>query len=176
MLAAEATQVQGELPTELGDARTRWFSDRGSVVEDGDERLVFVGGSLIRKFDVRDSPARNVLLVNLLANKAQHIGRLARAVGMGESTLYSIRARYEREGLEAIVRVNKSPIYRPKLNARQRRNIEAMFDRGRGVADVLKHVEKNYGSKRTTVYTIRRASTRASARRHGPPGLHPPSR
>jgi transposase len=156
MLSAEPQVVQRELPIRLPDSatRTRWFSDRGSVVEDGNERLVFVGGVLIGRFDVGDVGARNVLLVNLTANEGQRGGRLANAFGVHENTVRNIKKRYADGGIEALVRIPKPQGRRPTLNSRQRRLLERMFERGMSVSDVVPHADARYGVKRTTVYKI----------------------
>ncbi len=155
MLDADATvPLLVELPRVPGTPTTKWFSDRGCVIEDGDERQVFVGGVLVGRFEVGDTVVRNVLLVNLASNEGQHQGRLARAFSIGDSTLGDIRRRYARGGLDAVVRVRKSTGRRPKLNERQRRSLERQFDKGKQVPDLIKYAEQRYGVKRTTLYRL----------------------
>jgi len=143
-----------ELPPPDAGPRTRWFSERGCVVEDGDEREVFVGGVLVGRFELGDTPSRNVLLVNLASNERQHLGRLAKAFSISDSTLGDIRRKYAEGGLKAIVRVWRSPGRKPKLTNRQRRSIEREFDKGKRVPQVLELAERKYGAKRTTVYKL----------------------
>lgn len=143
-----------ELPGTSQAAGTKWFSEIGCVVKDGDDRQVFVGGMLVGRFEVGDTAARNVLLINLAFDRRQHLGRLARAFEIGESTLGEIRRRYAQGGLDEIARVYKPGGKKPKLGARQRRALERRFEQGKRVPELLEYAERKYGVKRTTLYAL----------------------
>ncbi|NJM55157.1 MAG: hypothetical protein HC841_03865 [Verrucomicrobiae bacterium] len=150
----EAPLFTGLERTQVGP-RTRWFSDRGCIVEDGDERQVFVGGVLVGSFEVGDGFARDVLLVNLLSNGGQHVGRLARAFEIAESTVGYVRRRHAEGGLQALVRrPSKPPISKPRLGPKQCRSLERQFEKGKRVSDVLEYADLKLGIKRSTVYGI----------------------
>lgn len=152
--AGTTTPLLAELPGTSKEPGTTWFSEVGCVVEDGDERQVFVGGVMVGCFEVGDTAARNVLLVNLGSNRRQHLGRLARAFGIAESTLGYIRRRYAKGGLEAVIHVYKPGGKKSKLGARQRRALERRFEQGKGVPELLEYAERKYGVKRTTLYAV----------------------
>ena len=97
---------------------------------------------------------RNVLLINLASERRQHLGRLAKAFGIGESTLGELRRRHAKGGLEAVTRVYKPGGKKPKLGARQRRALERRFEQGKRVPELLEYAERKYGVKRTTLYAV----------------------
>jgi hypothetical protein len=59
--------------------RTRYFSARGCVIVDEDQRHVVVGGMLVGSFHVDDLAGRNVILVGLARDPRVHLERLAGA-------------------------------------------------------------------------------------------------
>lgn len=135
----------------------RWFSSRSCVVHRGDERDVFVGGTLIGTFRVGDDGHRNAILIGLLSDKATRVGKLAAAFGLVPETLRVLRRLHEKEGLGAVVarkRGGSQSKVTPKLRAR----LHAMFDAGLGATAVHRKLRGRL-SLRTVTYA--RAAWRA---------------
>ena len=152
---SEATPLFTGLEQAQEKPRTRWFSDRGCLVEDGDERHVFVSGVLVSSFEVGDGFARDVVMVGLLAGGGQHVGRLARAFGVTETTVFNVRRKHAEGGLQALIRKRPTPPRKqPKLAPQQRRTLERHFDKGKRVSEVLEYAEQKFGIKRSTVYGV----------------------
>ncbi|MBX3214919.1 MAG: hypothetical protein KF850_22995 [Labilithrix sp.] len=112
-----------------------WFSSIGCVVHRGDERDVFVGGTLIGSFHVGDDGHRNVLLVGLMADKAARVGRLAAAFDLVPETLRVLRKVHEDEGLAAVV-ARKHGGSDSKVTPKLRARMYAMFAAGLGASAV----------------------------------------
>ncbi len=90
---ATAAPQSAWIPLVREDPTTKWFASNGCVIEDGDDRQVFVGGTLVGRFKVGDTGARNMLLVNLALDERQRLGRLASAFRISNS-----RTRWARGG------------------------------------------------------------------------------
>ena len=140
------------------------------MVEDGDERLVFVGGTLVSRFEESDVAARGLVIVGLAENPRQHIGRLARAFGVCDDTVRNLQKRYAQGGAAALVpKPRHPPRSKPRMNARQRREVERLFERGKRPFEVVAQVHEKFGVKRDVVYVIwnewraRKASDAAAA-------------
>jgi hypothetical protein len=131
-------------------ANERWFSSRGCVVHRGDERDVFVGGTLIGTFRVGDDGHRNAILIGLLADEAARVGRIAAAFDLVPETLRLLRKVHAEEGLGAVVarkRGGSESKVTPKLRAR----IYAMFEAGLGASAVQRKLRGKL-SLRTVSY------------------------
>ena len=59
-----------------------WFSRGGVVVETGEGREVFVGGTLIGRFGPRDRAKRNAILMGLCGDPRIHLGKVSEAFGL----------------------------------------------------------------------------------------------
>ena len=147
----------------VADPAMRWFSRNGCVLQDGEERLVFVGGTLVARFDESDAVARRLVLVGLAENKDQHIGRLAQAFGVCDDTVRNLQKRYAEGGAARLVPApNKPPRAKPRLNRRQKRDVERLFERGKRPFQVIGQVEAKYRARARTPTSYAR-STRGSA-------------
>jgi transposase len=136
------------------DRSSTWFSENGCVVREGNERLVFIGGTLVSRFEVDEVVLRNVMLVELAENGG-HIGKLARAFEVCEQTVRNLRRKFRLGGVEALVpQPKRPPRAKPRLNGRQRRGVERLFEGGKRPSEVVAEVEAKYGVKRSTVYAI----------------------
>ena len=135
-------------------ART-WFSRIGCVVREGEERLVFVGGTLVARFDESDVVARSLVIVGLAEDGQQHIGKLAAAFSVCDDTVRNLQKRYAKGGAAGLVPAPRHiPHAKPKLNGRQRRDVERLFERGKRPFEVVAQVEAKYGVKRSVVYAM----------------------
>ena len=137
----------------------RWFSSTGCVVHRGEERDVFVGGTLIGTFGLGDDGARNAILIGLMADEALRVGKVAAAFGLVPETLRLLRKLHEEKGLGAVVtrkRGGSESKVTPKLRAR----MYAMFEAGLGASAVHSKLRERL-SHRTVSYA--QAAWRASA-------------
>jgi hypothetical protein len=156
MLTTETTSPMLPGLDSVPDHTTRWFSEIGCVVQEGEEWRVFVAGTLVVRFDSDDVLARDIVLVGL-ADCGGHIGKLARAFGVCEQTVRNLRRRHARGGAAALVRKrSRPPRSKPKLNGRQRRVVERKFELGKRPSDIVQWADAEYGIKRSTVYAIHR--------------------
>lgn len=149
----------------------RWFSSRGCVVHRGDERDVFVGGTLIGTFRVGDDGQRNAILIGLLSDRAVRVGKLATAFGLVPETLRLLRKVHEREGLGAVVarkRGGSESKVTPKIRAR----LHTMFEAGLGAAAAQRKLRGQL-SLRTVTYA--RAAWRAETATVQPPVAESPT-
>jgi hypothetical protein len=141
----------------------RWFSSRGCVVHRGDERDVFVGGTLIGRFRLGDDGRRNAILIGLLSDKAARVGKLAAAFGLVPETLRLLRKVHEKEGLGAVV-ARKHGGSESKITPKLRARLHAMFEAGLGATAVQRELRGRL-SLRTVTYaqTAWRAKTAAAS-------------
>ena len=128
----------------------RWFSSRGCVVHRGDERDVFVGGTLIGTFRIGDDGHRNAILIGLLSDKAVRVGKLAAAFGLVPETLRLLRKVHEKEGLGAVV-ARKHGGSESKVTPKLRARLHAMFEAGLGATAVQRELRGRL-SLRTVTY------------------------
>jgi len=137
----------------------RWFSSTGCVVHRGEERDVFVGGTLIGSFCMGDDGDRNAILIGLMADEAVRVGKVAAAFGLVPETLRLLRKLHEEEGLGAVVarrRGGSESKVTPKLRAR----MYSMFEAGLGASAVHRKLRGRL-SHRTVSYA--QAAWRAGA-------------
>jgi hypothetical protein len=137
-----------------GDPRIRWFSDIGCVQWQDDQAEVFVGGTLVGRFDRGDLGARNVILVGLASGTKVHLGKLALAFRMAFETLRLVRRQYEAEGLEAVLRRTRGK-RKGRLSSKQLKAIEAAFDQGKSVRQVEAEVGRRYKVHKSTIGKLR---------------------
>ena len=135
------TEAMGQrrLPETDHPGRIRWFSDVGSVVDHGDRREVFVGGMLIGSFTREDVTGRNVLLVTLAGAPGTHLGKLAKAFGLSSDRVRELRRLYEAKGMAALVSPSRNG-RPPKVTAKKRAALEALFEGGATIAEAHKKV------------------------------------
>lgn len=119
--------------------RTRYFSKTGCVVEYPERRDVFVGGSLIGMFTPEDRPMRNTLLVAAARSEGAVLGKLAEAFGVSVGTLFSVRRRFERGGLQAIVKSGGKP---RKLTPKLVEQLSKLFEQGLTIDEAHKRIRK----------------------------------
>lgn len=125
----------------------RWFSSRGCVVHRGNERDVFVGGTLIGTFRIGDDGHRNAILIGLLADKAARVGKFASAFGLVPETLRVLRKVHEKEGLGAVV-ARKHGGSKSKITPKLRARMGAMFEAGLGATAVQRKLRGQLRSAR----------------------------
>jgi len=76
---------------------TKWFSAMGCVVNDGEERAVYVGGTLLGKFEARDHLNRDVYMGLVLQSDVK-VPDVAAAFEVSRKTAQRARVRFREEG------------------------------------------------------------------------------
>lgn len=127
-----------------------WFSSRRCVVHRGDERDVFVAGTLIGSFRLGDR--RNAILIGLLSDNAVRVGKLAAAFGLVPETLRLLRKVHEKEGFGAVV-AREYGGSESKITPRLRARLHAMFEAGLGATAVQRELRGRL-SLRTVTYAL----------------------
>lgn len=134
---------------------TRWFSSMGGVVVDGDQLLVYVGDTLIGQIARDDIVERDLLLTTLAQGARIHLGRLAEAFGISAEMLRRIRRTRQEAGIAALVA--RSPRgAKPRFDAKQRAAMEARFESGESINDVLATQGKK-GASHSAIGRVHRA-------------------
>jgi hypothetical protein len=118
-------------PTEAVEApiETREFSLTGYVICRGDQREVYVGGSLVGWFEPQDIPMRNILLVAASRATGVDMRKLAKAFGISPAMGRNIRRRYKQQGLQAIVEHKRGGRER-KWTAKLQARLNKLFEQG----------------------------------------------
>jgi hypothetical protein len=148
-------QVSEHLALHPPPSTHHWFSGTGVVVEDGDRRLVYVGGTLIGSFGPQERMKRNAILMGLLENdESIWIGKLCIAFGLSREGLRAMQKQLRTEGLAAVLARKPGGRGQGKTSAARRRRLEAMFDEGLTVAQAQKKLGR---IGRSTVGFIRKA-------------------
>jgi transposase len=120
-----------------------WFSRWGVVVDEGDRRLVYVGGTLIGSFGLREWMKRNAILLGLLENdRSLHIGKLCEAFGLSREGLRKMQKQLRSEGLEAVLARRPGSRGQNKVSAPRRQRLEAMFEQGLSISEATKKLGK----------------------------------
>jgi hypothetical protein len=117
-----------------------WFGKKACVVEAGDRRDVFVGGTLIGSFAEGDRAERDVLLVFFCGRADVRYGNLAKAFGISVEGLREVRKAYEAGGLKAVISRRTRGGQR-KVTARQRARAEKLFEQGLTIDGVRKRLK-----------------------------------
>lgn len=147
-----STSTNGEPSVRLLDidtkTTTRWFSEVGGVVYDGDEIRVYVGDTLLGQFECSDIVARDLILSTLALDPHMHLARLADAFKLSTEMLRRIRVTRSEHGIAALV-VRERRGARPSLTAKQRLAMERSFEAGASINDVFAKQGKNSVSRAT---------------------------
>jgi|TARA_B100001964_G_C14231958_1_gene600478 hypothetical protein len=112
----------------------RYFSANGCVVHRGEERNIFVGGTLVGSFHVDDRAMRNVLIVTLTQDRRVRIGKLAQALGISAERIRVVRRRYEEGGLTAITELRTGG-RGPACSDKDISRLERLFEQGAKIDD-----------------------------------------
>lgn len=163
------------LPLEATPPETwvHWFAPYGCVVERGPMCEVLVGGLLIGQFerDGRDRGPRNVLLVTLAQEPKMHLGRLAKAFGVGEEYLRLLRRKAEKGGLGAVLLRRTGG--KSRITAQKRAALRRWFAEGAWPAEAWRRQPKR---NRLSVPTVQREYRRWKEETQPPaPTAAPPS-
>lgn len=132
----------------------RYFSPHACVFAEGDQRSVFVGGTLVGSYDVDDKATRNAILVKLSEDPKVHLGKLAEAFGLGREQLRNLQKKYQAEGLAGVVEIKtggRQRVVTPAL----RRRLFTLFDGGASIN--VAHAKINRRVSRTMVGRTRKA-------------------
>ncbi|MGP0034216.1 MAG: putative transposase [Solirubrobacteraceae bacterium] len=136
-------QVSEPLALHLPPSTHHWFSGTGVVVEDGDRRLVYVGGTLIGSFGLRERMKRNAILMGLLENdESIWIGKLCAAFSLSREGLRAMQKQLRTEGLAAVLARRPGGRGEGKTSAARVRRLEAMFEEGLSIVDAQKKLGK----------------------------------
>jgi hypothetical protein len=120
-----------------------WFSGSGVVIEDGDRRLVYVGGTLIGSFGPREWMKRNAILMGLLENdESVWIGKLCAAFGLSREGVRAMQKQLHAEGLAAVLARRPGGRGQDKVSPARRRRLEAMFEQGLSIVEAKNKLGK----------------------------------
>ena len=133
----------------------RWFSQRGCLEYVGDERSVYVGGTLIGKFKNDDRYLRNIILLGLDHDKTIRKGKLARAFGLTDEYLRRMRKRVKDGGLESIP-VRGPGGKKPKVDEKSRKNVCQVFDEGVTAVEAYRKLGKKLSVTYQTIWRFRK--------------------
>lgn len=133
------------LPLPPAPSTHRWFSSWGVVVEDGERRNVYVGGTLLGSFGPRERAMRNAILMGLCTDPRIHLGKVSRAFGLSSEAVRQMRRLFEREGLEAVIARKPGGSEATKVTKAVRRRLETMFDAGLTVAQAQQKLRSKLG-------------------------------
>lgn len=118
---------------ESADVRAyHYFSGHGCVFVDGNQRSVFVGGTLVSSYDVSDKATRNVILVKLSEDPKVHLGKLVEAFEISREQLRNLQKKYKAGGLPALTEIKQGGPERVITPAVRRRLYE-LFDAGASI-------------------------------------------
>jgi len=136
-------QVSEHLALPPPPSTHHWFSGTGVVVEDGDRRLVYVGGTLIGSFGPKERMKRNAILLGLLENdESVWIGKLCVAFGLSREGVRAMQKQLHAEGLAAVLARKPGGRGEGKTSAGRVRRLEAMFEAGLSIAEAQKKLGK----------------------------------
>ncbi len=150
------TTIQYPAVTVSHQKEIRWFSYRGCVEYDGNDRCVYISGTLIGKFKSEERFVRNLILLGLDQDKTIRKGKLGKAFDLTDEYLRRMRQRVAEGGLEAV------PTQGPggqhfKLDEKTRRDISRLFDDGLRAKEVYDRAGKKAGISYQTVLRMRNA-------------------
>lgn len=120
---------------------THNFSVSGYVIERSERREVFVGGSLIGWFVRGDVGVRNILIIAASRAIGVDRGKLANAFGVSLSTVASIRSRFKKRGLNAIIE-KKQGGREQKLTKKLQARLDKLFDEGLMIDDAHERIRR----------------------------------
>jgi hypothetical protein len=120
---------------------THYFSVSGYVIERSERREVFVGGSLIGWFVRGDVGVRNILIIAASRAIGVDRGKLANAFGVSLSTVASIRRRFKKRGLNAIIE-KKQGGREQKLTKKLQARLDKLFDEGLMIDDAHERIRR----------------------------------
>ena len=144
----------------------RYFSATGCVFADGEQRSVFLGGSLVGSFTTDDKATRNALLVKLSEDPKGRLGKLAAAFEIGEEQLRRLRKKVESGGIGEVVKVKhggRKRVVTPAL----RRKLFKLFEEGASIN--VAHAKIGKRISRTMVGRTRKAWAGERAAQQQPP-------
>lgn len=137
-----AAEIIGDVSSDSAPSqkgKTRYFSATGCVVEYPDRREVFVGGSLLGVFAPADTAMRNMMIVVAARSRGVVMGKLAEAFGLSSKTIETVRAKFEKGGIPAIIKPGGRE---RKLTAELVGQLSKLFDRGLTIDEAHKRLRK----------------------------------
>lgn len=141
------------VPESTRAAAYRYFSAHGCVLNDDEQRLVFVGGTLVGSYEVDDKATRNAILVKLGEDPKVHLGRLAEAFELSQEQLRTLRRKYESDGLAGVMEIKHGGRERV-VTAPLSRKLNRLFDSGASIN--LAHAKIDRRISRTMVGRVRK--------------------
>lgn len=155
--------------SESADARAyHYFSAHACVFADGDQRSVFVGGTLVSSYDVSEKATRNAILVKLSEDPKVHLGKLAEAFELGREQLRNLQKKYSAGGLAGVMEIKQGGRQRVVTPA-LRRKLYKLFDAGASInfahAKIKARVSRTMVGRTRKVWRLEReieASSRAA--------------
>jgi hypothetical protein len=154
-MAMEALDLAWQESPRSPSPEVRRFSSDGVVLVTGTIASVYIGGTLIGRYDDADDDRgpRNVLAVTLAKSDQLHLGQLAAAFGIGEEYLRRLRRKEEAGGLRAVLglRMGKNSA---KVSSERRSEWFAMFDAGQMPIDAHREQPRKDRRVYSTVWRV----------------------
>lgn len=125
-----------------------YFSAHACVFADGNQRSVFIGGTLVSSYAASDKATRNAILVKLSEDPKVHLGKLADAFELGREQLRNLQKKYKAGGLSGVMEIKqggRGRVVTPAL----RRKLYELFDAGASIR--VAHAKINGRISRTMV-------------------------
>lgn len=109
-----------------------YFSAHGCVFAEGNQRSVFIGGTLVSSYAVTDKATRNAILVKLSEDPKVHLGKLVEAFELGREQLRTLQKKHKAGGLSAVMEIKQGGLKRVVTPA-LRRKLYELFDAGASI-------------------------------------------
>lgn len=123
---------------------------------EGDDRCVYISGTLIGKFKSEERFLRNLILLGLDQDKTIKKGKLAGAFGLTDEYLRRMRQRVAEGGLEAVP-TNGPGGQHFKLDEKARGGISRLFEEGLRAKEVYDRAGEKAGVSYQTILRMRNA-------------------
>lgn len=154
----ETHDAASSLPIASSQTRTRWFCRYGCVVAGEGANQVFIGDTLLGKYDPRDRDlgTRNILLVMLAQEPKIHLVNLAAAFDISEEHLRRLRQAREVNGYGALLTRARGCAKRAAIAPAKVRELRALFEEGWNPTDATRRQSRRGRVSRSTVSRERR--------------------
>lgn len=124
---------------DCSDAGVRYFARDGCVDHTDSVVGVYVGGSLIGTFTGEQHVERDLLIAVVCREPRVRLNRVAEAFGVDAKTIYRIRRKHERGGMQAIARGHRHG--RPQRQTPQlEERLFALFDAGATISKAREQI------------------------------------
>ena len=138
------------LPLPPSDPRVRWLSDRCCLQQDGELRLLVIGGAPLLRFAIGDGLQERLAASLVAESGAAPVGMVQEVFGLDDATLWRTRQRLREGGVEALLPAKRGPRGPWKARPVLVRRIVAL--RGEGLS--ARRIAERVGLSRSRVQQI----------------------